>query len=111
MRQLSSCTVSPVKVSRCAVEVDPVTVVLVDAIVTGSVSKPRRRRAMSQAVYPEFRCVSACTVSAIVVQLWTVEVVSFVRIIAESVPDPQRVGTETVAVVLLFCSALFFARH
>jgi hypothetical protein len=56
---------------------------------------------MSQAVDPEFRCVSACTVSAIVVQLWTVEVVSFVRIIAESVPDPQRVGTESVAVRLM----------
>jgi hypothetical protein len=87
--QLSLPTVSSVEVSARTIEVDPVTVVLVDAVVTGAVSKPRRWRAMSQAIHSEFCCVTVCTVTTIVVQLRTVEMVPFVRIIAKSISDPQ----------------------
>ena len=81
-------TVSTIESGLRTVEVDPVPVVLIDSIVASSIAKPRRWSTMAQAVDPEFRRISIGTVTTIVVQLGTVEMVPFVRVITKSIADP-----------------------
>jgi hypothetical protein len=88
MRELGLSTVSTIELCARAVEVDPVPVVLIDSIVASSIANPRRWSTMAQAIDPEFRRISTGTVTTIVVQLGTVEMVPFVRVITESISDP-----------------------
>jgi len=86
-------TVPAVKACLGAIEVDPFAIVLVDAVVAGAVANPRQGSTVAQAVHGELVIgIDHCAVAAVEIEVSAVEVVSFVRVVAEPIADPCHVG-------------------